>query len=269
MTEASPILVLSGVTKRFGGVKAVDAVDLVGHTGQVHGLIGPNGAGKSTLIGCITGVGKIDAGTIEFEGRRIDTLPLHRRARLGMGRTFQKIRLAADMTVYENVAAGLAASWFAAGGPGWLRVLKPLRSPAIEGPVMEALAQAHIEDIADERVSSVPFGRRHFVELARTLVADPKVIFLDEPATGLTAGERRQFADLVRRVAARGRLVVLVEHDLTLVGELCDHVTVIEQGRRIFSGTPGQAQQDPAVIRAYLGGMSFIAPEKTTQQVAS
>jgi len=259
--KEAPILTLSGVTKNFGGVKAVDSVDLVGKAGQVHGLIGPNGAGKSTLIGCITGISQIDAGEIHFDGNRIDHLPVHRRARVGIGRTFQKIRLASQLTVYENVASGLAASWFARGGRGWLQALTPLRSSVISEPVMKSLAEAGIEDIAEELVSSVPYGRRHFVELARTLVANPKIIFLDEPATGLTALERERFSNMVRGVASRGVLVVLVEHDLALVGELCDQVTVIEQGRRIFTGTPTEAQRDPAVVQAYLGNMSFITTE--------
>jgi branched-chain amino acid transport system ATP-binding protein len=127
--------------------------------------------------------------------------------------------------------------------------------------VMTALREAGVVDIAGALVSSVPYGRRHFVELARTLVADPKIIFLDEPATGLTDPERRRFAELVRSVAARGRLVILVEHDLALVGELCDRVTVIEQGRRIFTGTPTEAQKDPEVVRAYLGSMALVAPD--------
>jgi len=256
-----PLLSLAGVTKRFGGVTAVDGVELLGMAGQVHGLIGPNGAGKSTLIGCITGVNRINAGEIWLGDERIDALPVHRRARLGIGRTFQKIRLPAQLTVYEAVASGLAASWFARGGRGWLHAFTSLRAPAIAQPVLAALEAAGIEDIAEVRVASVPYGRRHFVELARTLIAQPKVLFLDEPATGMTADERQRFSRQVRDVAARGRLVVLVEHDLTLVGELCDQVTVIEQGRRIFTGTPSEAQRDTAVIRAYLGTMSFVAPE--------
>jgi branched-chain amino acid transport system ATP-binding protein len=268
MTGA-PLLDLIGVTKQFGGIKALDGIDLAGLAGQVHGLIGPNGAGKSTLISCITGVNRINSGEIRLAGQRIDTLPVHQRARMGIGRTFQKIRLPVQLTVYEAVASGLAASWFARGGRGWRNVFTTLRAPAIAGPVRAALADAGIEDIADVRVGSVPYGRRHFVELARTLIAEPTLIFMDEPATGMTAQERGRFARQVRKIAAGGRLVVLVEHDLTLVGELCDQVTVIEQGRRIFTGTPTAAQGDPAVIRAYLGSMSFVAPDAAASRTAS
>ena len=266
MSGLTPLLGVSGASKRFGGVSALDRVDLVGEAGQVHGIIGPNGAGKSTLIGCITGVIRLDAGEIRLAGARVEHLSVHHRARLGMGRTFQKIRLATSLTVFENVASGLSARWFAPSGRGWLRVVTPLRSAAVSEPVWAALTEAGIDDIADELVASVPYGRRHFVELARVLVSEPSVLFLDEPATGLTEAERDRFSDLVRRVAARGRLVVLVEHDLALVGQLCDQVTVLEQGRHIFTGTPAEAQRHPAVVRAYLGSMTFVAPEGATPE---
>jgi branched-chain amino acid transport system ATP-binding protein len=247
-----PVLRLSGISKHFGGVKALQDVDLIGRAGEVHGLIGPNGAGKSTLISCITGVNRIDTGQIHLRGDRIDALPVQRRARLGIARTFQKIRLMQQLTVFENVAAGLAAKRFERLS-GWLGVLAPLSSAAIASPVEDALEAAGISDLANEKVASLPYGKRHFVELARNLVAQPDVVLLDEPATGLTDDERQRLSALVRQMAQRGTLVLLVEHDLELVGRLCDTVTVIEYGRRIFNGTPAQAQEDEAVVRAYLG----------------
>jgi len=247
-----PVLQLTGVSKRFGGVQALQDIDLAGRGGEVHGLIGPNGAGKSTLIGCITGVNRIDAGEIRLGDSRIDTLPVHRRARLGIARTFQKIRLAQQLTVFENVAAGLAARRFAKAS-GWWDVLAPLSSARICEPVEQALLATGIADLADEPVASLPYGKRHFVELARNLVAEPSVVLLDEPASGLTDDERDRLSALVRQMARRGTLVILVEHDLELVGRLCDTVTVIDYGRRIFNGTPAQAQESDVVIRAYLG----------------
>lgn len=247
-----PMLQLRGVSKRFGGIQALQNIDLVGQAGEVHGLIGPNGAGKSTLIGCITGVNRIDGGEIRLRGDRIEQLPVHRRARLGVARTFQKIRLAQQLTVFENVATGLCAKRFATAS-GWRGVLAPLSSRAIAEPVEDALVATGIADLADEKVASLPYGKRHFVELARNLVAEPDVILLDEPATGLTDDEREHLSMLVRQMAERGTLVILVEHDLNLVGRLCDTVTVIEYGRRIFNGTPAEAQDDEAVVRAYLG----------------
>ena len=257
---AAPVLAVAGVSKRFGGVDALAGVDLHGAAGEVHGLIGPNGAGKSTLIGCITGVNRIDGGTISFRGRRIDRVGVHGRARLGIARTFQKIRLSSQLTVFENVALGLAARWFRSPA-GWLRVFTPLSAAAVAGPVFDALEAAGIAGLAAAEVAALPYGQRHFVELARALVARPDVVLLDEPATGLAAGEREALMTLVRRIASDGALVVLVEHDLDMVGRLCDRVTVIEHGRRIFTGTPLGAQRDPAVVKAYLGSSQFAPGE--------
>ncbi|MEI9805574.1 MAG: ABC transporter ATP-binding protein [Pseudolabrys sp.] len=256
----TPVLEIKAVSKNFGGVKALQGIDLTGLAGEVHGLIGPNGAGKSTLIGCITGINRIDSGEILFRGQRIDRMSVHRRARLGISRTFQKIRLAQQLTVFENVAAALAARWFRHLS-GYLKILTPLTSPAITGPVYKALDAAGIASLAGEQVASLPYGKRHFVELARALVSEPDVILLDEPATGLTDAERGHLMALVRRVTASGCLVVLVEHDLELVGRLCDRVTVIEYGRKIFTGTPTEAQKNPEVVRAYLGSSKFTSQE--------
>jgi ABC-type branched-subunit amino acid transport system ATPase component len=248
----NPVLQLAGISKHFGGVKALQDIDFIGRAGEVHGLIGPNGAGKSTLISCITGVNRIDSGEIRLRGDRIDALPVHKRARLGIARTFQKIRLMQQLTVFENVAAGLSSKRFERMS-GWFSVLAPLSSAAIAEPVESALEAAGISDLANEKVASLPYGKRHFVELARNLVAQPDVVLLDEPATGLTDEERLRLSALVRQMAQRGTLVVLVEHDLDLVGRLCDTVTVIEYGRKIFDGTPSEAQDNEAVVRAYLG----------------
>jgi ABC-type branched-subunit amino acid transport system ATPase component len=240
------------VSKRFGGLQALSEVSLHALPGEILGLIGPNGAGKSTLVACITGVQRIDNGTIRFEGADIHGLPPHARARKGIGRTFQKVRLAESLTVYENVAAGLSGTWFASGR-GWLRILGKLSGPTIHDPVAHALDAAGLDDVAQRNVKSLPFGRRHFVELARAIVAGPRLLLLDEPATGLTDPERERLALLVRDIAARGCAIVMVEHDLQLVGRLCDRVTVINHGRCIFTGTPAVAEKDADVVTAYLG----------------
>jgi ABC-type branched-subunit amino acid transport system ATPase component len=246
------VLELSGVSKRFGGLQALSGISLSVSPGEVLGLIGPNGAGKSTLVSCITGVLRIDGGNIRFGDRDIHALPPHRRARRGIARTFQKVRLADQLTVYENVAAGLASRWFGRAD-GWLMAFRPLSAPGVAQAVNRTLEQVGLGDVSGAIVRSLPFGRRHFVEIARALVAEPSLLLLDEPATGLTERERERLATLVKGIAAEGCAQILVEHDLELVGRLCNRVTVINQGHHVFTGTPAAAQTEPEVVRAYLG----------------
>ena len=251
------VLELSGVSKRFGGLQALSEVNLSVSSGEVLGLIGPNGAGKSTLVSCITGVLRIDGGTIRFQDGDIQRLAPHRRARRGIARTFQKVRLADQLTVYENVAAGLASQWFAHAS-GWASVFRPLSAPSIRQAVNRTLERVGLNDVAGRVVKSLPFGQRHFVEIARAIVSEPKLLLLDEPATGLTERERERLAALVKDIAAQGCAQMLVEHDLELVGRLCHRVTVINQGHHVFTGTPAAAQSEPEVISAYLGMNQLI-----------
>jgi branched-chain amino acid transport system ATP-binding protein len=251
------VLRLTGVSKRFGGLQALSEISLSVAPGEVLGLIGPNGAGKSTLVSCITGVLRIDGGSIRFQDADIERLPPHRRARRGIARTFQKVRLADQLTVYENVAAGLASHWFAGAG-GWFSVFQPLSATGIARAVNRTLEQVGLGDVSGTVVKSLPFGRRHFVEIARAIVSEPKLLLLDEPATGLTEAERERLATLVKDLAAEGCAQILIEHDLELVGRLCHRVTVINQGHHIFTGTPTAAQSEPEVVRAYLGMNQLI-----------
>jgi branched-chain amino acid transport system ATP-binding protein len=248
---------LTGVSKRFGGLQALSEISLSVAPGEVLGLIGPNGAGKSTLVSCITGVLRIDGGSIRFGDADIQRLEPHRRARHGIARTFQKVRLADQLTVYENVAAGLASHWFA-GRSGWFSVFQPLSAANIAEAVNRTLERVGLSDVAGTIVKSLPFGRRHFVEIARAIVSEPKLLLLDEPATGLTEAERERLAALVKDIAAEGCAQMLIEHDLELVGRLCHRVTVINQGHHIFTGTPAAAQSEPEVVRAYLGMNQLI-----------
>jgi branched-chain amino acid transport system ATP-binding protein len=251
------VLELSGVSKRFGGLQALSGISLSVAPGEVLGLIGPNGAGKSTLVSCITGVLRIDGGTIRFGNSDIEKLPPHRRARRGIARTFQKVRLADQLSVYENVAAGLASRWFAHAN-GWAMAFRPLSATSIAQAVNRTLEQVGLGDVSGTIVKSLPFGRRHFVEIARAIVSEPSLLLLDEPATGLTETERERLAALVKSVAAKGCAQILIEHDLELVGRLCDRVIVINQGHHVFTGTPAAAQGDPDVVRAYLGMNQLI-----------
>jgi branched-chain amino acid transport system ATP-binding protein len=250
-------LELTRVSKRFGGLQALSEISLQVFPGEVLGLIGPNGAGKSTLVSCITGVLRIDGGAIRFQDGDIQLLPPHRRARRGIARTFQKVRLAEQLTVYENVAVGLASHWFAHAS-GWASVFQPLSAASIAQAVNRTLERVGLGDVAGQIVKSLPFGRRHFVEIARAIVSEPKLLLLDEPATGLTERERERLAALVKDIAAQGCAQLLIEHDLELVGRLCHRVTVINQGHHVFTGTPTAAQGDPEVISAYLGMNQLI-----------
>jgi branched-chain amino acid transport system ATP-binding protein len=252
------VLQLDQVSKRFGGLQALSGISLSVAPGEVLGLIGPNGAGKSTLVSCITGVLRIDGGSIRFEDRDVQTLPPHKRARRGIARTFQKVRLADQLTVYENVAAGLASRWFARSD-GWLSALRPLSATSVAQAVDHTLDRVGLGDVAGTLVKSLPFGRRHFVEIARAMVAEPRLLLLDEPATGLTEPERERLATLVKDIAAGGCAIILIEHDLELVGRLCHRVTVINQGNHVFTGTPAAAQTDPDVVQAYLGMNQLIS----------
>jgi branched-chain amino acid transport system ATP-binding protein len=251
------VLELTGVSKRFGGLQALSEVSLSVSPGEVLGLIGPNGAGKSTLVSCITGVLRIDGGTIRFQDSDIQRLPPHRRARRGIARTFQKVRLADQLTVYDNVAVGLASRWFA-GSSGWRQVFRPLSAAGIAQCVNRTLERVGLGDVSGAVVKSLPFGQRHFVEIARAIVSEPNLLLLDEPATGLTEPERERLAALVQDIAAQGCAQMLIEHDLELVGRLCHRVTVINQGHHVFTGTPAAAQREPEVISAYLGMNQLI-----------
>src|SRR5450631_2897613 len=171
---------LTGVSKRFGGLQALSEISLSVAPGEVLGLIGPNGAGKSTLVSCITGVLRIDGGTIRFGDRDIQRLQPHLRARRGIARTFQNVRLADQLTVYENVAAGLASHWFARAS-GWGQVFLPLSGASIAQAVNRTLERVGLGDVAGQIVKSLPFGQRHFVEIARAIVSEPSLLLLDEP----------------------------------------------------------------------------------------
>ena len=252
------VLELTGVSKRFGGLHALSELSLSVSPGEVLGLIGPNGAGKSTLVSCITGVLRIDGGTIRFQDDDIQRLPPHCRARRGIARTFQKVRLADQLTVYENVAAGLASHWFARAS-GWCSVFRPLSGLSVAQAVNRTLERVGLADVSGAVVKSLPFGQRHFVEIARAIVSEPNLLLLDEPATGLTESERERLAALVKDITAQGCAQILIEHDLELVGRLCHRVTVINQGHHIFTGTPQAAQTEPEVVRAYLGMNQLIS----------
>ena len=254
-------LVLTDVARSFGGVRAVDGASFSVERGEVHGLIGPNGAGKTTLINLISGLLAPTGGRIELDGRRIDRLPAHRIAALGILRTYQNIRLFAGLTAEGNVIVGRHLRRRA---PLWRRLLGLPSARAEERAVREqaraGLSRVGLADRADEPARNLSYGEQRRVEIARALAAEPSVLLLDEPTAGMNAPEAAAVGELVREVARQGRAVLLIEHNVRLVMALCDRITVLSFGKVIARGTPAEVAVDPAVIAAYLGSDEETAP---------
>ena len=250
----SRILELSGLTRRYAGLVAVDSVDLVVEPNTIHAIIGPNGAGKTTLFNLISGIVAPSEGRIHFLGHDITAEPAFRRAALGMGRTFQNIRIFAAMTVLENVLTGLAPRF-----PGGLAAVVAML-PGVRRAERAAIARAReVLDLvgllpkASEQATSLSYGDQRRLEIARALAAAPRLILLDEPAAGMNQAETAGLATLVRKIRAAGTTVLLVEHDMSFVMDLSDRVTVLNFGRRIHEGPPSEVKREPRVIEAYLG----------------
>jgi branched-chain amino acid transport system ATP-binding protein len=240
------LLEIDDVVIRFAGNAAVDGVSLSVHAHQRVGLIGPNGAGKSTLVNCICGAVTPSSGRVRFRGQDLHRVAPHRRARLGIARTFQNLELFPSMTVLDNVVTALDA-------PGGGRPRGSAQ--ARRRQARQALARFDIAGHADAPVSTLPYGLRKLVELSRALVGDPSLVVLDEPAAGLDTGEKEQVADALRGVLdQQGCAVLLIEHDMPTVQGLCEHVHVLDAGTQIAEGSFAQVASDPAVIDAYLGG---------------
>jgi branched-chain amino acid transport system ATP-binding protein len=237
------LLEVSGVTVRFGGNVALDNVELTAEPGVITGLIGPNGAGKTTLFNVITGLLPPNSGRIRIADRDVTRLSPTKRARRGLGRTFQRLELFSLLSVRENirVAADLRKGW-----------ARDKSDPA--AVVEEIIERIGLQDVADARVDSLPTGQCRLVELGRCLATRPQVLLLDEPASGQDEHETVAFAALLRELATSGMAVVLVEHDVHLVMEVCSSVHVLDFGRIIASGTPAEIQANEAVLAAYLGG---------------
>jgi branched-chain amino acid transport system ATP-binding protein len=250
-----PVLAVHGLGKRFGGVVALDDVSFTVAPGCIAGLIGPNGAGKSTFFNVLTGVFAADAGDMRFDGRRINGLSPHALVGMGLVRTFQKIHPFRDMSVLESVMVARHARTRA----GLLAAL--LRPPgvaaeerAIRAAAREMLGFVGLDRAADEAAAALPLGRQRLLQVACALATEPRLLFLDEPASGLNSSETGQLGRLLRSIRNRGITIVLVEHDMSLVMKVCDRITVLNFGRVLAEGTPGQIRANPDVIRAYLGG---------------
>jgi ABC-type branched-subunit amino acid transport system ATPase component len=250
------------VTKRFSGIVALDGVDIDVDRAERVGLIGPNGAGKTTLFNCLLGVLRLDGGQVELDGQDVSRLAVHRRARLGIGRTFQRIELFDNLSVHHNVALGLEAKL---AGRSPLTQLWARRSEreAVEKVTREVLDLCHLTDLADTRAGTLSTGQKRLVELARALAGGHQLLLLDEPASGLDANESREFGQMLRRVTeTRGTGILVVEHDMSLISTTCDYVYVLDYGKLIYQGTPADVLASETVRIAYLGTESI--PEEVS-----
>lgn len=248
------MLVVEGAVRCFGALAAVDDVDLTVEPGEICGLVGPNGSGKTTLLNGVSGVLPLTEGTVRLEGTDVSRMPAHRIARRGLSRTFQLVRLVKHATALENVLSGLYAL---APDRHVHRALFPIglrrERVALEDKAREALARAGLGDHTDAIVDELPFGLQRRVELARAVVSDPKVLLLDEPAAGITEGDIRELGRLMTEQAARGCSVVLVDHHLRFVLDICPRLVVMNFGRKLFDGPSAAAVNDQQVQEAYVG----------------
>ena len=256
LESKNPVLEMQHVEKHFGGVHAIDNFSVKIEQGQIHGLIGPNGAGKTTIFNNITGIYAPDSGKIIFLGNDITGSSPHTVAQLGIGRTFQNIRLFSNLSVMENViiASGMDATYNLPQAIFHSDKYKK-REKMLQDKAMNLLEIVGLQDKANERANSLPYGHQRKLEIARAMALDPKLLLLDEPAAGMNADESLELVDFVREIRDRFKITILmIEHHMDVVTNLCDYCTVLNFGKTLAVGTPAEVKSNPEVIRAYLGG---------------
>jgi branched-chain amino acid transport system ATP-binding protein len=248
------MLKLTGVSKRFGGLSVLQDVSFEVPEGKVFGLIGPNGAGKTTVFNLITGLLAPTGGAIDFGGKSLVGVKPHQITRLGLGRTFQNIRIFKEMTLIENVVVGMHAH-LDYGVPGWLFSLPGFRAQEqrARDRAHELLGWVGLDAKANDLADNLSYGDQRKLELARALATQPKLLLLDEPVAGMNTGEKVELMGVITEIARRGFTVFMIEHDMRFVMGLCERIAVLNFGKIIAEGTPDQIKNNPDVIEAYLG----------------